>query len=186
MPDSNVVYLDIQEFDGGKVTRGGALVVDATTKPLEFRCTDAVRPSGLQKVLWGARLEGHVATDLIGRPLLRALKQPYGVVVVRREALLDLRPGIQTPVVQLVHDTQVGFGEGDEEPGVPSESTPRVLNNPQGLFEPVTLVSQQLHDDDVRAARPLLELIFLKHDLLEPFGRIATALDVLHEQSKSE
>ncbi|NQT86544.1 hypothetical protein HQ560_07260 [bacterium] len=186
MADGNVVYLDIQEFDGGKVTRGGALVVDPTTKPLEFRCTDAVRPSGLQKVLWGARLEGHVATDLIGKPLLRALKQPYSVVVVRREALLDLRHGLSAPVIQLVHDTQVGFDKNDEGIDMQGESDPRVLTNPQGLFEPVTLNPQQLHNGDVKTARPILELVFLKHDLLEPFSRIATALDVLHDQAKSE
>ncbi|KPJ75366.1 MAG: hypothetical protein AMS14_03700 [Planctomycetes bacterium DG_20] len=83
MSEVNIVYLDLLAFDGDKILRGGALVTDPSTEPLEFRCTSAVRPTALQRILWGARLDGHVAANLIGLPLLRKISQEYGLVLQR-------------------------------------------------------------------------------------------------------
>jgi hypothetical protein len=61
-----LAFLSRASFDNGVVSRGEILVTDGETKPLEFRCTSRIRPSSLQKVLYGKTLDGHMALDLIG------------------------------------------------------------------------------------------------------------------------
>ena len=65
--DVRLMFISTKDFADGEAIRGGMLVTDAQTKPLEFRCTDPVRPTSLQKVLYGKMLENHVLVTLIGK-----------------------------------------------------------------------------------------------------------------------
>lgn len=203
MADGNLLYLDLAVFDDGKVLRGGALVVDATTEPLEFRCTDGVRPTKLQRILWGARLDGYLATDLVGKPLIKSLRQDVSLVLVREANFLGLREGVDIPVVQLSRDTAIQFTEprsSDEDThregtdhsgdgpadGLGGDSGPSILTNPSGNFEPIVLRCHDHHREDMELARSVLRPLFLRRDVMEPFERISTALDVIHSQDKKE
>lgn len=70
-----LAFLSRASFDNGLVSHGGILVTDGETKPLEFRCTSPIRPSSLQKVLYGKTLDGHMALELIGLPLIKRLSE---------------------------------------------------------------------------------------------------------------
>lgn len=200
MSDLNIVYLDLAAFDDQKVLRGGALVTDSTTEPLEFRCTDAVRPTALQQILWGARLDGHVAANIIGLPLLRKISQDYGLVVVKNPDFLEVRLSIEQPVILMLRDSAIEFEEpdrrtnaqwaldmakGPEEAGADGESE-AVLANPSGRFEPVILQCHPGYPNDRPTAREALAPVFGQRDVFEPFSRIAAALESVHEQKLGE
>lgn len=200
MSDVNVVYLHSAAFDENKTLRGGALVTDPTTEPLEFRCTDAVRPTTLQRILWGTRLEGHIAANLIGLPLLRKTSQDYGLVIVKSADFLEVRMSIEQPVILILRDSEIDFeppdtrtnaewardmAEGRDQEDIRAESE-AVLGNPRGKFEPVVLQCHPGFSNDREKAREILAPIFKQRDLLEPFDRITAALEMVHEQDVGE
>lgn len=201
MAQENLLYLDLASFEDGKVMRGGALVLGPASEPLEFRCTDAVRPTTLQKILWGARLDGYIATELFGKPLLGAMGQAHSLVVLRNRDFLDLRAELDVPAVHLSRDSSIEFEEprkeseaivGSDHEGQtgPSDQDDdglnRVLTNPAGRFEPVVLRCHELHGEDMKQARRLLQPFFSKRDVMEPFERVATALHLVHDKKSSE
>ena len=48
--------VDIHRF-ADEAIRGGALLPDSKSEPLEFRCTERLMPTSLQQILWGDRLQ---------------------------------------------------------------------------------------------------------------------------------
>lgn len=94
-----LAFLDLATFEDGAAIRGGCLVTDAITRPLEFRVSGAVRPTNLQKKLYGELLLEYVCTDLLGLPLLQALEARPELVLVREAEFLKLRPRLEIPVL---------------------------------------------------------------------------------------
>jgi len=203
MTTDNLLYIDLAEFENGQALRGGALVIDLSTEPLEFRCTDAVRPTTIQRILWGARLNGQLAVNVLAMPLVRALRQQYCAVVTRGPDFLGLREFLDLPVVCVRKHSDVPF-LGPEQSG---ESVPdnagqnsndediqgddpvhaeRLLTNPAGHFEPLILECHREHKDDLQEVRPMLARVFATRDVLEPFDRIATALEAIQEQTAKD
>lgn len=197
MASKNLVYLDLAEFDGGQVIRGGALVVDPTTEPLEFRCTSAIRPTRLQRILWGARLGAHMAAELIGLPLLKTLQQGFGLVLTNDEVFMGIRPSLTTPLVCMHRDSAIEFDnsedDGDSGEVVPGDETSAAqigaeefLTNSIGRFEPVIIRCHPAYGEDLGASRVMLRAVFEERDVLEPFDRILTALEAVHQQEAGQ
>lgn len=199
MAGDKVLFLDIGRFEDGNVLRGGALVTDITTEPLEFRCTSAVRPTRLQRILWGARLTEHVATTLLGEPLIKSLQQDYSLVAVRDGDFIQLRETFDTPLVRLAKHGQVDFGvpggpkgtRGLGDPGPDAsegencaEGQPSILQSATGRFEPVVVQTHRDYPGDLEVARRILHPIFHTRDVLEPFDRIQTALVVVNDEER--
>jgi hypothetical protein len=203
MPDGNIAYLDLEQFEDAKAVRGGVIVVDPTTEPLEFRCTDAVRPTTLQRLLWGKRLDGHLAANLLGTPLIKSLSQKFSIIAVKNPDFLELRRTIELPVVLLTRDSAIEFespgpapaptGKTEAVAGAAQER-PRetasggvaetVLSNTPGRYEPIVLRCHPLHKDDLETVRLLLAPVFATHDVMEPFERVSAALQMVHQEQQ--
>jgi hypothetical protein len=182
MDELRMVFLDAREFEGGAAVRGGALVTDVTTEPLEFRCTSPVRPTLLQKTLWGGRLADHIASQLIGKPLIDALSNSPSIVIVRRAEFVELRGLLRCPLVQLLKNEELAKAsplsldsQGDD-----------VLGMNNGHFEPVIIKVHRKHPDDLEVVRGLLAESAGSHNLLEPFHRIENALDLIQQQESAK
>lgn len=201
MPDGNIAYLDLEQFEDAKAIRGGVIVVDPTTEPLEFRCTDAVRPTTLQRLLWGKRLDGHLAANLLGTPLIKSLSQKFSIIAVRNPDFLELRRTTELPVVLLTRDSAIEFESPGPPPGptgkteavteAPHESPPgtgsggeTVLSNTSGRYEPIVIRCHPLHKDDLETVRLHLAPIFAAHDVMEPFERVTSALQMVHQEQQ--
>ncbi|MCX7427490.1 MAG: hypothetical protein NTW96_17910 [Planctomycetia bacterium] len=178
MNNTFFAYIDIQELEGGHSIRGAALVTDAATEPIEFRCTSAIRPTLLQKTLWGKRLEGHIACHLVGRPLLDALSNRFGLVIVRKPEFVELRASIEVPLVQLLRNEELA----KVSPLTSTDGDDDMLQDTGGQFEPIVLKTHRKHRDDLNVAREILTDTFRSHNVLEPFERIKNALDLIHQQ----
>lgn len=70
------------------VFMGGAMVTDPQGLPLEFRYTDPVRATKLQRVLYGDVLEKYIHCDVIGANLISRLEHKPDLVLVADPALL--------------------------------------------------------------------------------------------------
>jgi hypothetical protein len=196
MADGNILFLDIQRFEDGRILRGGVLVTDTATEPLEFRCTSGIRPSTLQKILWGARLSGHIAAHLIGKPLVQSLQQSYSLVVVQDPEFFELRESMDIPMVRLTRHGEIDCDVSNDSEHTPSTQSQAgenetgengsLLNSASGSFEPVVLSCGTNYQNDVEAARTILRPLFQARDVLEPFSRIQAALEAVHETEKKK
>lgn len=60
---------------------GGLLVICDRGRPLEFHCTEPVRPSRAQQILFGPTLRSYVCGEQIGAALLAKAKVPIGFLL---------------------------------------------------------------------------------------------------------
>lgn len=180
MPDdTQLLFIASQKFESGKAVRGALLLTDGDTKPLEFRCTNPIRPTSLQTVLYGQMLEAHLMVELIGLPLVNSLRQPPTVILVQEPELLELRHRVHAPVLQITKESSLAINANNG-------NGTALLSSASGQFEPVVLVAQKEFATDIPTSMPLLTRVFNRFDLLEPFKRVVTALEQVHQQKIGE
>ncbi len=68
---------------------GGAMVTDGVGLPLEFRYTEPVRATKLQRLLYGDVLEKYIHGDVIAGSLIGRLEQKPDLFLVSEPALLE-------------------------------------------------------------------------------------------------
>src|SRR5436190_8478216 len=76
------------EVDDGFI--GAMMVTETHGFPLEFRATTPVKPTAVQRVLYGASLEEFVSIELVGRRLLKDCQRKPPIVLVPKATLLGL------------------------------------------------------------------------------------------------
>lgn len=148
-----LAFLDLASFDNGEAARGGCLVTDGLTRPLEFRVSGAIRPTNLQRVLYGDTLQEYISNDLIGIPILDTLENQPGLVLVRDAEFLKLRPRVEIPVLW-------------------------VRGTVDGQF---VLQAFPGHEEEAEAGRDMLPRRLRGRNIMEPFMRIRTALEEAHQ-----
>jgi hypothetical protein len=178
-PELRLLFLSSQRFEDGKAIRGAFLLTDQTTKPLEFRCTNPIRPTQLQTILYGSSLQEHVMVQLIGLPLLNSVKDKLHLILVNDANFLKAREKVSTPMVRISREGAVAIS-ADKDPAQ------RLLVSKSGRFDPITLAPHPKFDGDREHAKALLVEVFNSYDLLEPFSRIAKALEQVHAQRVGE
>ena len=77
---------------------GAILVTDSRGVPVDFRATHPVKPSAVQKTLYGDALEPYVALELCGKQLLQAVRTKPDLLIVSRPDLLDIHRNAKCPV----------------------------------------------------------------------------------------
>ncbi|NIS81736.1 MAG: hypothetical protein GTO14_16360 [Anaerolineales bacterium] len=161
-PGSNnenvLAFLDLATFDDGASIRGGCLVTDGNTRPLEFRVSGTIRPTSLQKILYGDTLHEYICNELVGLPMLKALESKPDLVLVRDAEFLKLRPYVDIAVLW-VRATVDGQYVLQALPG---------------------------HDQEAEAGRDVLPKRLRGRNIMEPFLRIRTALEEAHQLKVGE
>lgn len=158
--------------------RGGILLTDVRGKPRDFRCTSAIRPNAIQKVLYGRTLAEHLALELCGLPLLNALPNQPAVLLADAPDSLALRPESEVPMLWLrrqadAPSASVSGAAGDAVELIASES---------GAFEAVMASVKAGHEADLEWVLTLREMARTL-DPLEPFGRIAAAMKLVQDKA---
>lgn len=156
------------------------MLTDVETKPLEFRCTNPIRPTQLQRMLYGDILEQYILVELIGQPLVKTVKDEPNLILVSDFSFLDLRTKINIPVVQITKEEQINVSSNG------SETSFQMLNSSSGKFDPIVIRTHNKFSDDKNKAKEILTEIFNSYDLIEPFSRVSIALEQVHTQKIGE
>lgn len=175
---ARIAFVDTKRLEDGAAVRGAILVTDSESKPVEFRCTNAVRPTSLQRVLYGGVLDQHLLVELISLPLLRAVSHKVSLIVIRDPLLLEVRHKVDT-VVALIRSQAESAGSTDT-----GQIDDALLHSEGGTFEPLVLTVNKEYTSDASVARPLLELIAKRCNPLEPFERLQLALEQVHQHKR--
>jgi len=161
---------------------GTVLVTDFQGIPQEFRCTHPVKPTIIQKPLYGDMLEPYIGVNLCGIPLFKSIQNIPSLIMVDKEFLLDVRKVISCPVIFIRR-----AGEAIDLKSSNTAETNLIrerIDCTTGRFQPLTLTSHPDFSDDITVARDILGKIFSYLDPIEPFERMAKAIEVLGKQDK--
>lgn len=168
------------ESDDGYI--GAILVIDGLGVPKEFRATFPVKPTLVQKTLYGDALEAYVGVELCGKPLIQSKSHELAMLAVNRESLLGIREATDFPVLFLQRAgeaLEVSSAKGTQQSSSSVQATSK-----SGRFQPITLSAHHRSTSDVETAGPLIDEVFSGIDLYEPFERMERALRVLASQDQ--
>jgi hypothetical protein len=162
MDNLKIAFLSSSRFEDNSI-RGAILVTDTDTKPVEFRITDPVRPTGFQRTLYGEILDEHILVELIGVPLLRELKEKPDFVLVKDEIFLGVNTQQKIPVIQLLNEI------GREGKNVETAQLP------SSKFTPIRIAILKSLGTQLTDIKTQLTQLYEHRDLLEPFKRLEVA-----------
>ena len=154
---------------------GAVLITDDKGYPLEFRCTTPVRPTPIQKILYGSLLKPYVSVELCGKRLLLEVQRKPALIVTSSSDLLALS-GDDIPIIAVVR-----AGEIIETESLAKDVERERLVSTSGHFQPVILMTRRDQQQGVSKVKTILNDMFRNFDLAEPFERIRTALKALAE-----
>ena len=161
---------------------GTVLITDSQGIPQEFRCTHSVKPTTIQKPLYGDMLEPYIGVNLCGVPLFKSIQNTPSLIVVDKEFLLDIRKTIPCPVIFIRRAGEAINLKSDA--GDESNFKRERIDCASGRFQPIVFTTHPDFDDDGQLAREILEKVFSYLDPLEPFERMLKAIEVLGKQDK--
>ena len=173
-------FLSIEKTENKNGYLGAILVTDTRGVPVEFRCTYPIKPTLIQKPLYGESFLPFIGSELCGKPLLDSLENKPGCIFVNSEFLLHLRPKISLPL-SFVRETgkviEVSSKEKQSKP-LPRER----LESPTGKFQPMVINYHPDYKDDRDKINSLFGAVLKNFSPLEPFIRIKKAVEVLAQQ----
>jgi hypothetical protein len=175
--DWSVGYVSIVELGSG-LYRGGMLLVDWRGKPQDFRCTSAIKPNTIQRVLYGGTLIEHMALKLCGLPLLHALPKTPTVLLADCPELLLLRTHADIPSLWIRRQGEIQ-SSGKTIGIVGGE----LIASEGGVFDTVLASCCADYGEDLAEAVETVRQLGQALDPLEPFARISAALKLVQDKA---
>ena len=179
MAQGSLGYMTIEGADGE--IRGASFVVDYRGVPMDFRYTDPIRPTRLERILYGNALDVYLREELILQSLLNAVEaRPSLWICGDMDLLQPLRTTGKVRAAYLTHSAHapldaVGHTESAGENGA-------VLLQADAISAPLRVVfPQEIRQDEMTGALNILIEAAQSMELMEPFGRIQKALASLSE-----
>ncbi|MCD6337354.1 MAG: hypothetical protein J7M01_03885 [Candidatus Marinimicrobia bacterium] len=69
---------------------GAMMLTDLRGRPLHFSCVSPIRPSKMQRILYGATLADHLKVDVIAKKLFSDLPQKPNAILVNTPTMLAI------------------------------------------------------------------------------------------------
>lgn len=164
VPPLHLGFLTILNGDSG--TLGGYLVTNLWGRPLEFRLSNAIRPTKVQQILYGPTLGTYLSAELIGKALVTKTSTPVRLVLTDCRDALDLRRYLDVPVVWVA---PIGNLQAQQ-----MASAGFVVRDGGNDCGPI--LSHPEFPDDVAVCTEVLQRVGNCLDAVEPFTRIRDAV----------
>lgn len=97
---NNIAYIGVYELDDGGYA-GGLLVCDHRGLPVDFRYVEPIKPTKLQRLIYGAALRRYLMVEAIGAGLLKECGTTYDVAFVDEDLLLELGKQCKAPIAKM-------------------------------------------------------------------------------------
>lgn len=154
------------------------MVTDNRGYPLEFRATTPVKPSLVQKTLYGGQLEHFVGVELCGKALIRESARKPGLVLVPDRSLLDVADEADVGMVALWRAGEALRVEDE----VAASGKRGTIKPADSSFQPLVYEGRFSSAEAEREAVGYLEQCASRFDLADAFERIRTALELLAKE----
>ena len=160
--------------------RGAALVTDTRGIPTDFRYTEPVRPTRLERILYGGALDIYLREEVILENLIKAIETKPVLWIVDNEILiapvqkLAKLPALVMEISQRSPLDHAGQVEPTAESGV-------FVFQADGISAPMRLIVTSENVSKISQMTGILTTAAEEMELMEPFTRIAKALDAITE-----
>lgn len=108
--NTKLAYADIIILENGGYL-GAVLITDQKGFPLEFRYTDPIIPTKIQKVLYGKGIQKYLKVDVILDSLLKILSNNFDLLIVDDEELLTYEGKISSLILRISPTKSPVLGE---------------------------------------------------------------------------
>ena len=169
-------FLTVQGTEDSSGYIGSAMVTDHRGYPLEFRVLTPVKPTPIQRVLFGDKgLDEYVGVELCGKQLISGLQRKPTLLLVDRRELLALAIEFSGTILHLRRP--------GEQIGVSATSEARLeegrLDASASGFQPVVWEGNLGFEQKKEEVLSLLSACFELFDLMEVFTRMQAAVGLL-------
>ena len=120
---------------------GSFLITDFKGIPIEFRCTESVKRNPVQISLYGDTFLPYVGIELLGKPLIRSVKNKPELIFVEALALLDLADHVPDSVVYVKPSNEESTPMLSETVGF--EYHTEDLQSNSGTFKPLRIIQKK-------------------------------------------
>ena len=177
MEVQKIAFLETYDLEDDGGVMGAILVTDANIKPIEFRVTAPIKPTGFQRTLYGDVLHEHILVELISIPLLNAINEQIDLIVVKNPFFLGAndKQGIRT--VRVFTDADEPSRKSSESMELPFSSN----GNGKTLLE-----TSRKFEGELPVINEELSKLAEGRDLLEPFERLRLACEQVNQQKTTE
>ncbi|MDI9369634.1 MAG: hypothetical protein GX181_00410 [Synergistaceae bacterium] len=171
----------------GGVFRGAVLVTDFRGIPADFRYTDPIKPSRIEKILYGGALDVYLKEELILENIVGAVEVQPTLWICRDADLLEsLSRTARAKAVLLAPTSRapmdaVGDTEKQNDPG-----SYLVQADPMSAPLRISLPLSRSKEEEAKAVASILVEAASTMDLLEPFSRMSKALAALGEEQSGD
>jgi len=147
---------------GDEKYSGGVLIINEKGMPVSFKYTSPIKPTKIQKIIYGNNLKSYIASEIIGKKISEIAKDAEVLLVQENETLDFL--STDKPVAQLVSSKAL------------SESSS--FNGKEGIitlgqnYSAKISFSSEVSQELFKKISDLAEIF----DILEPFVRLNEAL----------
>jgi hypothetical protein len=170
-----IAFFNLYELEGGESLIASILITDEFGIPLEFKCTQSIKPTAIQKTLYGDKMKSYISVNLCGLPLLSSINNHPEIIYVNSRPLLELRNVIEIPTLFVSRVGEViSLSSSDE-----IENEKFKLEDKSGQFQPLILQSNNSYSDDLKNTQELANTLFENFDLVEPFERMLKSIIIL-------
>lgn len=170
-------FLIFEKTANGDGFIGALMVTDNRGYPLEFRATTPVRPSLVQRTLYGSRLDHYVGVELCGQELVKESQRKPRIVLVPDVSLLDLADNVDKDVVAIWRAGESLKVEDEAAPGLRGT----LAHHPSGV-QPMVYQARLQDEADENDSLAQIEECAARFDLVEAFERMRTALELLAKE----
>lgn len=153
------------------------MATDNRGYPLEFRATTSVRPSLVQKTLYGAKLEHFVGVELCGKLLVQQSSRKPETILVPERWLLDIANEVRVNIVAVWRAGEALKVEDEET--VAARGTIKPVGS---AYQPVVYEGHFIDTGGEKDIIAFLQDCATRFDLIEVFERMRAALQLLAKE----
>jgi len=174
MEKQKIGFFSLYDTDTADSFVGGMLITDENGIPLEFKCTHAVKPTSIQKSLYGDKLKPHIAVTLCGIPLLNNISNKPDILFVNIPFILGLRPETKIPTLLIKR-----AGESINLNSQENQSEKQRIEHESGEFQAIIIQSHPDYKEESTSFSIRINQLFSNFDLIEPFERMKKSIEIL-------
>jgi len=165
-------YLLVDRFENGNYT-GGIMITDRYGIPREFKYTEPIRPTKLQKILYGKALERYIKNEVIVKNLISKIENTPSFYFVKERELSDFSVELKRLFITInVSMDDPGKEVGSVKQMEEGEFIVRI--SPTEIFRCYSNALKS--SEQIKKFVDSLQEFSKTLDLLEPFTRVEEAL----------
>lgn len=174
MEKQKIGFLSLYDTDTSDSYVGALLITNENGLPLEFKCTHSVKPTAIQKSLYGDKLKPYIAITLCGIPLLNSISNEPDILFVNIPFILGIRPEIEIPTLLIRRAGDSINLESDE-----NETEKERIESESENYQAIILQTHPDNKEESKSQNELVNELFKNFDLIEPFERMKKSVEIL-------